>query len=60
MTLQEKLSEPSYLSPREAAAIMGVCVETVLNNLRSGRLKGFKMPPGKLWRIDPKDLPRPA
>jgi excisionase family DNA binding protein len=56
MTIKERLASSDYLSPTEAASIIGVCVETVLIQLRSGRLKGSKVGDTRLWRIDPHDL----
>lgn len=41
--------ERQYVTPKEAAVILGYNVETVLRALRAGRLPGVRL--GRTWRI---------
>ena len=43
-----------YISPQEAAMLADVSYNTMMNHIKSGKLKATK--DGGLWRIDEKDL----
>jgi len=43
-----------YLTPEEAAEVLGVGVATIYKRLRSGDLAGFQL--GRQWRIPPSEL----
>lgn len=55
---KEDSSERQYLSPRQAAQILGVSVETVYNMISRGDLQARKMGNAKncVWRIPRKDV----
>ncbi|HEX5414048.1 MAG TPA: helix-turn-helix domain-containing protein [Chloroflexota bacterium] len=44
----------NYLTPEEAAEVLGVTVGTVYKRLQSGDLAGFQL--GRQWRIPPEEL----
>lgn len=44
------------LTVADAAARLGVCEKTVRRWLRSGQLRGCRLPGGREWRIDPMDV----
>ncbi len=44
----------SYLTPEEAAEILGLSVGTVYRKLQGGDLVGFQL--GRQWRIPPIEL----
>lgn len=44
------------LKPKDVAAILDVSYITVMNYIKSGRLKAFKR--GGQWRITPRELDR--
>jgi len=43
-----------YYTPREIAEMMGVHYQTVMNWLRSGKLRGVKI--GQIWKISKEAL----
>lgn len=47
-----------YLTPEEAAEILGVGLATVYKKLRAGDLAGFQL--GRQWRIPPGELEKLA
>lgn len=44
----------NYLTPEEAAEVLGVSVGTIYKRLQSGDLAGFQL--GRNWRIPPEEL----
>ena len=44
----------NYLTPEEAAEVLGVSVATIYKRLQSGDLAGFQL--GRNWRIPPEEL----
>lgn len=44
----------NYLTPEEAAEVLGVGVGTIYKRLQSGDLAGFQL--GRNWRIPPEEL----
>lgn len=44
----------NYLTPEEAAEVLGVGVGTIYKRLQSGDLAGFQL--GRTWRIPPTEL----
>jgi len=50
------MTEVAWLDPRGAAARAVVSVPTVLREARRGRLRGFKIAGGRIWRFRPSDV----
>lgn len=54
-TIRGLLSQfAEYLTPEEAAGVLGVSVGTVYKKLQTGDLAGFQL--GRQWRIPPTEL----
>lgn len=54
-TVRELLRQyADYLTPEEAAEVLGISVGTVYRKLQSGDLAGFQL--GRQWRIPPAEL----
>jgi excisionase family DNA binding protein len=47
---------PVWLSAEQAATYVGTSKATILRAARSGRLLGFRIAGGRLWRFRPVDL----
>jgi excisionase family DNA binding protein len=43
-----------YLTPEEAAEVLGLSVQTVYKKLNSGDLAGFQL--GRQWRVPPAEI----
>lgn len=52
----EHKTQDRFLKPREAAALLGVCTDTVRRMLNSKALKGQRIGTGKRWRILESDV----
>ncbi len=48
------MPEPEYLSPKEAATLVGVSVQTIRRRIADGTLPARKF--GQLWKIRRTDL----
>ena len=44
----------NYLTPEEAAEVLGISLGTVYRKLQSGDLAGFQL--GRQWRIPPAEI----
>lgn len=53
--MSSDISERRYLSPAEAAQVLGVKAQTIRERCRDGFLPAIKV--GRVWRVDMHNLP---
>jgi excisionase family DNA binding protein len=56
MTQESKV--PADLSPKEVAQRLGAHAETVRGWLRDGRIRGYRVGDGGVWRVRPAEVER--